>query len=405
MNLNFIGNNFFKSEQNRFFIRFIRLVAVVGIVIACLAILIPLAVLDGFHKELRAKAVSFASHLTVRTLTQNPIKNSDSLSIILQDRYPVVESAFPILQQGAIMKQKDNSDGILIYGCIDSLTRKTIGSSMVEGEFEFSSQDTNQIIISQNIARKMNLKLGDKTLIFAIDTENFDKYALPDIAPFFVKGIYSTGMAEYDDVVCYMPIKIVRKFFGYGQHEATSVDLMLTDIEVASELSSQIDSYLGYPYFSLTVFDSHQSIFNWIDLQREPIPIVLGLISIVAVFNIISILLILVLIKIKSIGTLRAMGMPATQIRKLFLMEGMKLATTGVVIGCVLAFSLTILQKMTGFIPLDAEIYYLDKVPIAIDGVHYLIVISITLLMAAGASYMPAVVASKISPIKAMRFK
>lgn len=385
--------------------KFVRTVAVAGIVIGCIAILLPLAVLDGFHKELRDKAVSFASHVTIKTFTQAPIFETDTIIAKVKRKYSYITNITPVLEQGAILKRKDNTDGVMIYGCVDSLTKAALTKFMIKGQMQFTNQDTNEIIISQNIARKFGLSIGDKAVLYSLSPEEMSITDLPNIASFIVKGIYSTGMAQYDDVVCYVPLKAAQRFFGYYNNEVSNIDIMLDDVEKAQPMSLGLDEFLGYPYYALTVFDTHQSIFNWIELQRGPIPIVLGLISLVAVFNLISILLILVLDKTKSIGILRAVGLPANKIRLLFLQEGLRIAIKGILIGCTLALSVSLIQKYTGILSLDAEIYYLDKVPVDIKAWHYLLVAFVTILMSAVASTIPAIAASKVSPIKAIRYK
>ncbi|OYT14492.1 MAG: hypothetical protein B7C24_18080 [Bacteroidetes bacterium 4572_77] len=402
--MKFIYKNFFKPNTNKKFHLFIRFMALIGIILACLAILLPLAVLDGFHIELRKKAISFASHLTIQTYNQTAIKNSDSLIHELDKLYPEIESITPVIQKGAIIKQKDFSDGIMLVGCDDNIMGDRFAEYMIEGDFQFS-ENTNEIVISQVLARKLSLGLGDDVLLFAIDTEFFNQFDLPNIEEFTVKGIYATGMEQYDEITTFISLPTARSFFTIEDKVATNIEIMLKDIEEAYPVSNKIDKTIGYPYYSMTVFDTHQAIFSWIDLQREPIPLVLGLIGVVAVFNIISILLVMVLNKTHSIGILRTIGLPAQKIRFFFLREGLKISLRGIIIGCLLSLGICLMQKHTGFISLDASIYYLDKVPVDINPMHYLIVIFVLITMTTLASLIPAVVASKISPIKAIQYK
>jgi lipoprotein-releasing system permease protein len=180
---------------------------------------------------------------------------------------------------------------------------------------------------------------------------------------------------------------------------------MLNNIENSPAVSAKLEKFLGFPLYGLSVFDTHSAIFNWIDLQREPIPLVLGLIGLVAVFNIISTLLIMVLDKTNSIGILRTVGLKSKQIRYIFIRHGILLAIKGLIIGCGLTLIVSILQKYTGFITMDPDVYYLDTVPVDIQLWHYALVISLTLIFSGLASAVPAWAASHISPIKAIRYK
>jgi lipoprotein-releasing system permease protein len=146
-------------------------------------------------------------------------------------------------------------------------------------------------------------------------------------------------------------------------------------------------------------------MFAWIELQKEPIPIVLGLISIVAVFNILTILLITVVEKTHSIGILRALGLTNREIISIFIYQGTSIGFFGTLLGCGLALAFSIVQQQYGLIHLPGEIYFMDKLPVAINPIHYVIVIGISVVLSLAATLIPSFIAVKINTIKALRFK
>jgi lipoprotein-releasing system permease protein len=170
-------------------------------------------------------------------------------------------------------------------------------------------------------------------------------------------------------------------------------------------LASKIEDLLGYPFFCYTVFDLHSSMFAWIELQKAPIPLVLALISIVAVFNIITTLLITVVEKTHSIGIFKALGMKSKDILLIFVFQGVFIGLMGTLTGCSLGFLACLLQKTYGIIKLQGDIYFLDTLPMQISLWHYAVVGSLSIILSFISSFIPASIAVRVNTIKAIRFK
>jgi lipoprotein-releasing system permease protein len=203
----------------------------------------------------------------------------------------------------------------------------------------------------------------------------------------------------------FMPFMTAAKFTSFPSNFATNLQITLNDVNTAPKLVDSIEAFLHYPFFGFTVFDIHGSIFAWIELQKQPIPLILGLISIVAVLNIITTLLVLILEKINSIGILRSLGMNSSSLLSIFIVRGFAIACYGTFAGMALAYTFSRLQIEYGFIRLKGEIYFLDKLPVIIDFNHYLIVMTATIVLTLLATIIPALIAVKIQPVKALKFK
>jgi len=170
------------------------------------------------------------------------------------------------------------------------------------------------------------------------------------------------------------------------------------------KLAEQLQGFLGYPYYVRTIFQIHQNIFTWLELQKKPIPIVLGLIIFVAVFNIVGTLLMIVLERTNAIGILRSLGANRKLIIKVFLYHAVFITGIGIIVGNLLAFVLSILQEKFDIISLPSKVYFVSKVPIAINDYNYLLVTAITIIVSLTASLLPAIIATRIKPISAIRF-
>ena len=300
-------------------------------------------------------------------------------------------------------------EGVYIRGIYPENEITGLKNNIKEGSFSFPSDTAFNVILGRKLARKLGVKLGDSVLLTTLseDANLEDSTAIPTpvFEYFTVSGIYETGMTQYDDIYMYIPFKTASRIFQFPENSATSYDVVLNNVNDAPEALKRIENYVGYPFYGMTIFEIHGSMFAWIELQKQPIPVVLGLISIVAVFNVLTTLLISVVEKTHSIGVLRSLGMPSSGILKIFVVQGISIGLIGTLSGCALGFFFCWLQDTFHIIHLQGDIYFLDTLPVAFKAVHYIIVISTSLLLSFLATLVPAWIAVRISPVRALVFK
>ena len=260
-------------------------------------------------------------------------------------------------------------------------------------------------MIGGRLAGRLGVKKGESVIIYAIKGYSAENFQFPEIEKFTVSGIYETGLAKYDDIYAYVPFEKAKEIFDIPAGSATHFEASLKNPENARMASRDLDELLGFPYFCFSVFDLHRDIFAWIDLQKAPIPIVLTLISLVAVLNIITILLISVIEKTRSIGILKALGMSGKEIVFVFVFRGVMIGLLGTTLGCGLGFLFGILQQNYGLISLKGEIYYLDKLPVDMKIWHFQVVALMTLLLSFLASLLPSWLSVRVKPIRSVRYK
>lgn len=402
MNLTqFITNSFWKST-NRRFISFAKYFALFSIIIGVVALLLSLAVLEGYDKTLRENAIKFTSHIIVQPFNRNLINDYNHIVAVTQKYSSSIKKIYPVNQSEALIKTKEFTEGIALRGVKPNYLDDRVNSILVEGNCELSNKKS--IVLGYRLARRINANVGDSVYLFFLKSSSFENINYV-AGKFEVAGIFQSQMAQYDDLVVYADFEIVQKFMGAQKNQATNLELLTTDVTKAAQLGNELEKYLGYPYYCLTVFDLHRSVFSWIELQKEPIPIILGLISIIAAFNIVTTLLILILEKMRQIGILRSLGMTKRQIVTLFIFTGVRLAMVGLVIGAIISFVLSIIQKEFGIIRLNGEIYFLDVLPIEINPIHYLVILIVTFLLAMSATIIPSIIASRVKIVNALRFK
>ena len=211
-------------------------------------------------------------------------------------------------------------------------------------------------------------------------------------------------MSQYDNMLAYTTLDAAQAFNGFSPTQVSGYDIRTASIEEADPVTARLNKLLHYPYFARSVYEVYPTIFAWIKLQKQPIPVILGLIMLVATFNIVSTLLLIVIEKTHSIGVLRSLGAKSHSIAMIFIQEGMAIAVVGVLIGDLFALGLCELEAHYHFFTLRADIYFMSSVPISIELVHYVIVSALALTLAFFATVIPARIAARLKPLEALRF-
>ena len=401
MNINFISNRFWNTKKRRF-INFAKYFAISSVAVGVLALLIALAVLEGYDITLRQNAIKFSSHLILQNFNHKNIINYQEISKRILNLRNDVKKIYPTIQAEALIRHKNNTEGVMIRGVNSEYIKDKVKPNIIFGQDSLAKK--GNILIGKRLAEKLKVRVGDKIQIFLIQSKDIDIFDYK-VAKFVVAGIYESSMAQYDDVIVYIDFREAQAINSIDSNEITNFEIMLDDVTQAKAVGAEMEQYLGYPFFAITVFDTHQYIFSWIEVQKQPIPIVLGIIMIIASFNIITTLLIMILEKLPHIGILRSLGLTKIQIVQLFLMQGLNIAVKGVLIGGLIAFTFSYFQLKYQFIKLNGDIYFLDVLPIKIIPFHYILVLSITLILSLLATIIPAIIASRINIIKALKFR
>jgi lipoprotein-releasing system permease protein len=237
------------------------------------------------------------------------------------------------------------------------------------------------------------------------NTERSATGSRPRIRQFRVAGVYETSLAHYDDILVYVHIDEARKLLEYADTEVSRFDVSVTDLSRVEHVAREIEDQMGFPVIAHTIFQVFSSLFAWVNLQESIIPLLIGIIVLVAAFNIVGTLFMIILEKSSELGVLSSMGATKTQLRRLFLSLGLSIGAVGVLVGSVLALVLAVLQKKFEIIPLPAESYYMSTAPVSLSPLDFLLVAVVTLLLCVLAAYIPARVGSNIEPVRVMRFR
>ena len=399
----FIAKRYIFSKKDSRFINLISLVAIVGITLGVATLIIALSVLAGFEKTLTDKIVDFDAHIKVASYKNTLPDYKTNLIKVENYLKPFSPSITPFASAIVILSSKNNKEGLNLIGIDPYAPKPGFIRDIVSGSFDLTARK-NPLVVGRKLANKLFINVGDTVTAFALNNDEIPS-ALnpPNIERFKVVGIFESGMAEYDDQYAYTSLNAAQSFFGIGER-ISGYNIKLGNISKIDSLTKFLSLKLRYPHAVRSIYQIHRNIFTWIALQKEPIPIVLGLIIIVAVFNIIGTLLMIVLEKTNSIGILKSIGAKRKQIISIFLFQGIAVSVTGIISGNILALLLMEIQLKFNIITLPSSVYFMSKAPILLKPETFIIVSSIAFVLGILASLIPSYIASKIRPVESLRF-
>jgi len=402
----FLAKRMLKRNEGSFGSSSSKYLSVGSIALGVAIVLIALTILDGFDNAITDKIVKMNSHIKITAFGKRNLVNSDEfISQLKNDFGSKIISISPFVQKEVLVKSKKFSDGVTLHGITkekaeqmkDNFTISKHSSSLFDNKYG--------IFIGKKLAERLFVKIGDKLTVFGLkNNEPPSELNPPIIEQFVVNGIFESGISEYDDLNVYIALPVAREMFSM-ENSASGYDINVSNTSLIREITRELKNKLHYPYYVRSIFKVHQNIFTWLELQKEPIPLILGIIVFVAIFNIVGALLMSVLEKVYNFGVLRSLGMRKKIINRIVLLQGLYLSFWGILIGDLIAFTLSVIQKYFNVIPLPGNVYFLSNVPITISFDNYLLVSAAALSLGIVAAIIPARFASRISPLMSIRFK
>ncbi len=399
----FVSKKFTFSRKDSKFISFISAISVAGIALGVATLVIALSILNGFERTITNKLVDFDSHIKIMsyrsTLPDYHVFDKEIKSWTDNN----LKEISPYASKLAIISGKKIKEGVNIKGILPEFG-SSIRKNIIKGEFKLDVGDNASIIIGQKLANKLRVQNGERITLFSLMNDELPSPEnLPSIKRFTITGIFESGMAEYDDLNVYIHLNEAQKLFGIGDN-VTGYDITVNNVTKIDSLTELLSAKLRYPHFVRSIYQLHRNIFTWIELQKKPIPIILALIIIVAVFNIIGTLLMVVLEKTNAVGVLKSIGASGMQVISIFLVQGIFLALIGIAAGNILAFILLKIQLSYHIISLPSSVYFMSEVPIEMTWHIFAGVSALTFILCILAATLPSYIASKVSPVTSLRF-
>lgn len=378
--------------------------AIGGVAIGSAGLLIALSIVHGFKSTINEKIIGFAPHVTVNTFMNDPLLRADTLQTYLNG-FEGIDEVQPVVLGQVMIQSAGDVSGTLIKGVPESGDVTQLRDYIVDGSYDLSVQGSGLpgMILGHDLARTIGADLGDKITTFALDGLP-TPFNTPEIQQFTLTGIYQTGIARFDDNFALSQSDPVRKLFGFDSNYASSMEINVSNPDQIDQIFAEIRDATEFPYVTESIYQRYRNIFAWIDLQEETIPLVISVMVIVAAFNLIGTVLMMVLERVKDIGILKTIGAKNRAIRQIFLLEGLFVAISGLITGIGISLLFYWLQVTYQIIPLSEENYYMSFAPVEPHLLDFVIVGAVTLLLCALASWLPARIAAKTDPVRVLSF-
>lgn len=387
-------------------------IAIVGVALGLAVMILSVAIVIGFKKEVRNKVIGFGSHIQITNFDNNssyettPIAVSDSLLQALQE-FPGIKHIEGYATKMGILKTDSDFQGVVLKGIDTDYDWSFFRNNLKEGELLTidSKKTSTDVIISKYLSDLLGLKLGDSILTYFVQEDVRAR-------KFNIVGIYETGFMDYDKLFVLADIKQIRRLNGWEKDEVSGLELLVDDYDKLDQIAEDLYFNLvekqdrhGNTYFTRSIKEMNPMIFNWLDVLDVNVVVILILIFAVAGFTMISGLLIIILERTNMIGILKALGENNVSIRKIFLYISFFLIGKGMLWGNVVGIAICLIQSHFRIIKLDPSIYYLDAVPIDLSIVSLILLnigtLCASMLMMLGPSYL----ITKIDPAKSIRFE
>ncbi|RJP54603.1 MAG: lipoprotein-releasing ABC transporter permease subunit [Deltaproteobacteria bacterium] len=405
----FIGLRYLKAKRKQTFISIITLISIGGVAIGVMTLIVVIGVMTGFKEDLTGKILGYYSHIVV--LKQNEGLDDYERIIRKIEKVKGVKSATPFTYTQAMLSSKSGSLGVVLRGVDPKTIGKVIniGSNMKEGsllnlEGPNSSADYPGIIIGKELSRNLGIFYGDTVNLISPMGVMTPMGMVPRMKKFKIVGIFESGMYEYDSSFLYISLKNAQDFINMPG-VVTGIEVKTDDIYRVKEIASGIVRDLGYSYWTKDWMEMNRNLFAALKLEKITMFVILILIIMVAAFNIVSTLIMVVMEKNKDIAILKSMGATASSIMKIFIIEGLVVGVVGTLLGTIGGYALGFLLSEYKFIKLPSDVYYISTLPFRIDSLDSILIAISAIGISFLATLYPSWQASRLLPAEALRYE
>lgn len=396
----YIASRLSKGNQKGYS-AFIIYVASVAVAISVAVMILSVSISDGYDKNIRKKIFGFWGHVQLTHTSKNlsleevPL-NKESIFKKSLDTTSYVKTVNYFALKSALIKTDDAMYGIILKGVEDKFNWSAFYDFLEDGHFP---KKKNEVLISTSLAKKMNVKVGDKLRVHFIQKPIRAR-------AFIISGLYATNLAELDSQMIFGSIKTIQKLNQWTENQVGGVEVFVNEPEKSSIFAKDIQrNYVrGYDIWVKSIDQSNPEIFDWLNFLKTNQWIILTLMAVVAIVNMVSMLLVIILERSKMIGILKSVGASYSLIRNIFLRKAFRISLIGLCIGNLIGVGIAVLQDQFHLIKLDPEMYFLTHVPIYFNWFSILLVNLSTILVVLFSLLIPTLIIKRINPIEVLRF-
>jgi lipoprotein-releasing system permease protein len=399
--LTYISSKLLKGNEKRYS-KVVVNIAVAAVAVSIAVMIISVSVLKGFQHEIGNKIIGFSGQIRVSTFSANVSLQASPLAID-KKTYNIIKKVSPnakiaaYAMKGGIIKANDNIEGAILKGVDSTYDFSFLQQHLLQGKIPNISSKANEILISKNLANKLNLKLHESVFMYFIEQP-------ARVRKLKITGIYNTGLEEFDNRFVFGSLSTVQKLNNWKNHEVDALEITLGKNEAVEVVSEQLYNELPSSLNVETVKELYPQLFDWLKLQDLNVIIIVVMMLLVGTINMVTALLILILEKTKTIGLLKSIGTSNKDVMKIFMINAGRLIFKGAIIGNAVGLTIIGLQHTFNLIPLDAASYYMSFVPVSFDIISFATINIISIGISLLCMLIPALIIRRISPAKVIRF-
>jgi len=391
----FISRRYLLTKRKEKFISLISIISILGVAIGVAALIVVIAVMTGFDQDLRDKIVGNYSHITLTGFKAIDTNEYGQLFKKIAQN-PHIKGISPNIAGQVLLKEGDRFFAIGLRGIDPSTETKVTKLKQYISAGDINSLGNDGVIIGKELALYMGLRLNSNIMVYSPLGKQYNLK---------VVGIFNSGMYDYDINLMFVHLKSAQEILGL-QNQISAIAIRLDNLYSADKVRRDLYAVLGPGYSLKTWMEANQNFFAALKLEKLTMFIILTLIILVASFNIVSTLIVMVVEKTKDIGILRALGMTSSGIRKIFTLEGLLIGILGILLGTLGGVLLCGLLKKYQFIKLPRDIYYIDRLPVSIELWPDIVLITLAAMVIVLISTIyPAAKASQLKPVEALRYE
>jgi lipoprotein-releasing system permease protein len=402
----FVSLRYLAAKRKQTFISLITLISIAGVAVGVMALIVVLAVMSGFEEDLKGKILGVTSDVVV-TAT-GPLSNWPLVAAEAR-KVSGVEAVSPFVLTQALLSSSGSATGVAVRGIEPALARKVIslGLNMKEGRLDDLKRGPAKepgIILGRVLARNVGAFVGDTVTLISPFGQMTPLGRVPRARQFRVVGVFESGMFDFDSALAYLSLQSAQSFLGLGD-QVTGLELKVSDIYQADRIARSVQQRLGFPFFAQDWMSMNRTFFNALKLEKAVMFIILTLIVLVAAFNIVSTLIMIVMEKNKDIGILMAMGATRRSIMKIFVLDGLIIGVVGTLTGLVGGLGACALLSRYQFVKLPPDIYHLSRLPVLVEPLDVALICTAAVVISLAATLYPAWQASHLDPAEAIRYE
>ncbi len=408
----FVGWRYLSKRKRNFFLSAVTMIAVLGVAVSVMTVIVVLAVMNGFGRELEEKITGNIAPVTVESYAE--ISDYEELARKIS-RVEDVSGVSPYLMRQGLIRHRSRTEGAAVMGIDPRAHERTsdLSKNMKAGSFdlgeetvEFSGtrREVPGILIGKTLAARLGAGVGSKVYCIGAGEAEAGMSADASVFPFAVRGIFDTGMHEYDSSLVYIPLSSAQELFLAGDI-VDGLQVRVEDIYRAQESARRISEALGGRMIVTSWIERHSNLFSALALEKKTMFTVMSLIVAVAAFNIMSTLVMMVMEKTKDIGVLKAIGAGRLSVMKIFVLEGLFIGAAGVLLGSAGGGALCWFLERYPLVQLPGDIYIVDTLPVSMSGTDMLMIGSVAFFVSVAAAIYPAVRASRLNPVEALKYE